>query len=456
MSWRLEPSPSASSMPLFLFFIVLLPFPLCAQIVPQPTEPPSAPTLTFHGALHTRYRVRWTGEESDQDIDQYVSIEAGDPLRDPVTGAVSLRLNADLDSGGDRAGHHEFEDIFDTFEGHVTTLLYSAHADLHQVPGCEVARIGRQLLYETPEVFHFDGARVESVELDTSLRLRLGAYAGIPVHLYESSARGDIIAGGFASSEPWRGGRIRLDAVHVEDEVAGETEKDDLIGIALTQRFDEGWSLALSHTRLDGASRDLEARGDYIAPERDLQVQLLFYDQPTTRHAATPELDPFSSALHDIAPHTLWSAAVHQGLGEAFTASVGYARRDLVDQSDESPFNHEYSRGFATLSFDDWPWEGAGGFITADDWDSTGDSSRTFSGGLSQDFGRRVRVSVGSAYSLYEYDYLLEEERQQVRTFYVNVEGPMRGRTRLRIGYEYERDPFDEYHVVTLRLTHTF
>jgi hypothetical protein len=310
---------------------------------------------------------------------------------------------------------------------------------------------------ETPEVFHFDGVAVESEEIDADdLRLRLGAYGGVPVHFYESSASGDVIYGGYAAAHPWRGGQIRLDAAHIEDEADGVEEEDDLLGISLEHRISPMVGLWLRHTRLDGASRDIEARVDGAAPSIGLSAQLFWYDQPTTRRDATPELDPFSDALHDLAPHQLFGGVAHQGIGEHVTLSAGYHERILADQSDESDFNHEYSRAFATFAWEDWPWEGTAGFVTGDDWDSTGDDARTASGEIGQELGKTLRASVGSSYALYEYDYLLQEERDDVRTVYLRLDAPLEGPTRFRLELEYERDPFDEYTVVSVRWTQDF
>lgn len=419
---------------------------------PETSDPPA---LNLHGSLTTNYRIRWTGEDSDQDLDQYIRLEGGQSSG-AVTGALYLRVHGDLDAHGDSEGATVFEDLWDTWDGRIQSRLYYGYLDFHRIPGTELARVGRMLLVETPEAFHLDGVYAESTETGDDLRLRFGGYGGIPVHLYESSASGDSIFGAFAASRPWSGGQLRVDATHIEDEAEDVTEEDDLLGIAIEQRFAPRLGLALRHSRIDGASRDVEALADYIEPDIGFQAQLRWYDQPTTRHFATPELDPFSEALHDLAPHQLIGAVVHQTVGEHVTVSVGYDERILEDQGDESPFNHEYTRGSATFAWQDWPWDGTAGFVTADRWDSTGDDTQGLSGEISQEFADSVRASLGSQYSRYEYDYLLEEERDEVRTVYVALEGPLRGADRFRIEYEYERDPFDEYHVVLLRYTHDF
>ena len=129
---------------------------------PTPGTTPPAPTLTFHGFLGTRYRIRWTGDESDQDLDQYIRVEGGDARGLGVTGALYLRVHGDLDSAGDSQGYTVFEDLWDTWEGRIRTRFYYGYLDFHHVPGVSLARLGRQLIVETPERFHFDGGRVES------------------------------------------------------------------------------------------------------------------------------------------------------------------------------------------------------------------------------------------------------------------------------------------------------
>lgn len=420
------------------------------------TDDAMRPRLTWSGFSSTRYRVRWTGDETDEDLYQDIRLEGGDAEGLGVTGALYVRVHADLDEHGDSQGYDVFEDLWDTYDGRVRTRLYYGYADLHHLPRIDHARVGRQLLYDTPEVFRLDGAHVETEDLEDSWRVRLGAYGGIPVHEYESSSSGDLIVGGYVSSRPWTGGLLRIDATHIEDELDDRTEQDDLLGLAVEHRVSNGLGVALRHSRLDGESRDLEARVDWFVPEIGFRTQLRWYDQPTTRRAATTELDPFSSALQELAPHQLLSGVVHQDVGEHWTVSLGYTERVLDDQSDESSSNREFTRGFATLSWQDWPWEGAGGYVTADDWRSTGDDFRTLSGEFSQEFGETLEASVGSIYSLYDYDYLTAQERQQVRVYYVRLEIPVREASRLDLEYEYEKDEFDEYHGVFARWTVRF
>src|SRR5688572_723745 len=203
---------------------------------PGESAPASPPGRNWiHGSLSLRYRARSSGDDRDHDLGGLLALDLADPRVSWITGHLQARVDADLD-GEDGV----FQELSDTYDGSVVGKLYLAYADIELAARPEdspgTLRVGRQSDPRLPEVLRLDGLAYRTRPMGKN-ELELGAYAGIPVHLYESSSDGDRSYGTFAEGRPWRGGRARLDWMHLEDdEVLGE-HRDDLLSLGLWQRM---------------------------------------------------------------------------------------------------------------------------------------------------------------------------------------------------------------------------
>ncbi|MBI2899767.1 MAG: hypothetical protein HYY17_06255, partial [Planctomycetes bacterium] len=70
--------------------------------------------VPIHGALSLKYRVRWGGGETDNDLYQHLSTDIGDPDRDKLTGHLFFRASEDLDGNTPFDGFYPFDEITDT------------------------------------------------------------------------------------------------------------------------------------------------------------------------------------------------------------------------------------------------------------------------------------------------------------------------------------------------------
>jgi hypothetical protein len=420
-----------------------------------PPVPPPEPTwgeqlfgIPIHGSLTSRLRFRWTDTDHDTDLFETLSLTVGDAERQTVTGYLLARMALDLDGTTHSQGYYVFDSIQDTYTNPITAQLYEAYADIHRVGPVELARLGRQTLYETPVVAFLDGGRVETEDL-TGLKLRFGGYGGIPVHDYESSPQGDLIAGLYGQAQPWKGGRVRVDWMHVDDENYFGDFGNDLFGFSAWQDLLERVQLYGQYTRLEEKSRDVTARATWREPDWDLVVQASYYELMTKQTEYAIEFDPFYNTALEYYPYFQARALVGKGFGEYVTVDGGAEARRLKDQSNEGDFNHNFQRFFLTPAVSGLGLKGLSVSLTGEVWKSE-DETWSWGADVAQKCSADLKASVGTYFSLYKYDYYSATERDEVRTYYLKLRYKLAKDLRLDGGYEYEHSSVDT--IQTLRV----
>jgi hypothetical protein len=414
---------------------------------PAASERPSG--YRIEGYLSSRYWVRWTGDDSDQDLHEVLSLDFGERDRDTVTGHFLGRLAADLDSHRGTSRSSPFFNLSDSFDRAIDPRLYHASVDLNRLgEALERVRVGRQELYDTPVFAYFDGVSLTTGDLTPS-RLEFGAWGGASTHLFESSRSGDWLGGGFAEMRPWRGGRVRADWMHIEDDRVVGSRDDDLIGLRVWQTIAERVTLDAGYTRFVERDRDVDVRAAYIVPEDDLVAQVIWHQLLNTQRDLVLELDPFVGALREYDPFWQLGALVSKGVHEHVDVRAAVDLRRVTDRADVGPFNRDYERYGLTVTPHDLIVEGSSLSVTVDSWRSDGQDLWTVGGDLSQRFGD-VTVAIGTYYSLFEYELFRNEERDHVRTYFANLRHRVSPSISWDLAYEFEQNDLDDFH--TLRL----
>jgi hypothetical protein len=404
----------------------------------------------LHGMLSTRYRGRWSGDDSDNDIFQVVALDYGDPLRDRTSASIMGRVSADLDGRTD--GSTSLISLEDTYDSAVQGELYYAYATLRDRGPFEVVRAGRQWLHDTPEFAWFDGLYLESHEYGGS-RLRGAAYGGASVHPYESSTEGDGLAGGWLEAWPWEQGRARVDYMHAEDETLLGSHANDLLGIGLWQHFGNSVSAELQHTRIDGEARDLRAAASWLSSEQDLSVNFSYYQLLETQGELALEFDPFFAALHELFPYNEARLSVSKGFGTSLRADAGVDLRRVRESGDIGEFNRDFDRGFLTLVFPELLPEKIVLSATGDWWNASGSDITSGGAELSRAWNR-LEAAAGSYYALFQYDWSTGEERDEVRVWYLRLRWKGAHDLDHEVRYEYDDDDFQN--VQSLRWVSTW
>lgn len=415
-----------------------------------------------HGRFSVRYQNRFTTgdeeeDETDQDLYSYLDLRVGDEQRDRFSANFHVRTAWDLDSAHDDDGQgYTFSSLADTYDHEFTALLDTAYGTWRPAGGdagdaVAAVRLGRQYEY-VAETFHFDGASVESRPLAGKHRLTLRAYGGIPVHFYEASSSGDMVAGIQAAADAWEGGRAALDYAHVEDEFSGYgEERDDLAAAQLWHSFGDTADLHGRFTWLDGPS-DVSVRGGLNLAEHDLLVQGSLFKLLEAKEQLTNELDPYYASLEELKRYWLGEIRASKGFGEDWQVEVGGYLRELDDDEEESAYNRNTRRFWITPSVDDLVAEGSTLSAGLELWTGDGERIETWVADWSHRFSKDLRASIGTDYSLYDYGPLQDGERTHVRSVYLRTFARLTETLSLDLRYAWERDDEETYHVLSLAL----
>lgn len=416
-----------------------------------PRDAPAASLTTAaldptSGRLVTRYRARFKGHEDDHDLTQTLDLALADPDRQ-WAGALLARATWDLDG---TEPDSDFFGLADTYDHRLEGQLFHAYVDLAR-PGLSLLRLGRQSLYETPLTLVFDGLRAELAPRGER-RATLGAFAGVGEHPYESSADGDLVLGGFATLALWSGAELRADWMHLADERLGSAHEDDLFGLVLGTDLRGSGSaertrLETRFTSLEGDGRDLRLAADHLDASRGFSVQASYYELLQTQQDLAAPLDPFTSTLFELFPYAQATLSATKDW-EDFALLAGADLRRVDDADDEGAYNRDFERYWLTGSL-------PGLFtldvaLTGEVWRADGSDYETWGATLARPLDGGFELALGSYFALYEYDLSSADERDRVRTTYLDVQwrhGPAR---RWRLRCEFEHDEFDDYQEVRL------
>ncbi|MBK7878283.1 MAG: hypothetical protein IPJ77_21720 [Planctomycetes bacterium] len=406
---------------------------------PNAAELAEAPA-PWHGWIGLQARSRWTSDEQDHDAYANVSVEYGRTGTNALTARVYGRLTADLD--GREQQTSVFRSLADTRDGSVEGLVYHAYLDYAPKDGAFAVRAGRQLDTRTPELLHFDGVLARTQPTGAKA-LEFGVYGGVPVHLYESSS-GDSALGTYAEGRPWKGGRARVDWMHVDDEDVLGDRVNDLMGLGLWQRVD-AWSAEVQYSRLEEESRDLRVRAQHTDEACGAVARATYYELFETQRARALEFDPFTSALQDFFPYRQFGASYSRPIGRHVDLDLGADARRVRDDADVGEFNRDWERWRATGTVHDFGVRGLALSVTADRWDGDGTDTSTWGADATLEPSAPWRFSLGSEYALYKYDLFGESERDDVRTWYLRAKCKATSALTLDLAYEYEDTDSDTY-----------
>ncbi|MEW6071260.1 MAG: hypothetical protein AB1726_01520 [Planctomycetota bacterium] len=405
-----------------------------------------------HGFLAARSRSRWTEDADDHDVYAVAGVDAASSGADPWRFHVLGRGSWDVD--GER-GEQPFPDIEDTYGSSLNGRLYEAHADIPAGERLDLLRAGRQIIHETPTTAYFDGARVETAPAGPTAAV-LGVYGGLPVHLYESSSTGDVIAGAYARLRPWMRGQLRLDWMHLEDETRLGEHQNDLFALGLRHRFGRNLRLEGEYSRLEDEDRDVAVRGLWFLPEEQFSIRASHYRLLEPQTDLVNEINPFYNALAAREPYDQSQIQVSKGFGERLEVAGGFDTRRVDDENDIGRFNRDFDRFYVTaILLETLPADTILS-LTGEVWDSEGQDIETWGIDLENELDETLRASLGSYYSLYKYYLDSDSERENVRTYYAEVRKKVTAATALSARYEYEDEELDEYHTLRVGMTWRF
>jgi hypothetical protein len=407
-----------------------------------PVEPASPPGFV-HGSLSMVYRDRGTGSERDRDSYALLDLEMGNEDKDPWTATIVGRVNNDF---GDDGG--KFASPESTFASNLTAQLYEAYVALRDVPSMEIVALGRQEQVETPAWVRYDGASLVTSP-GGSGKQSFGFYGGQTVHFWESSPEGDALIGGWWVDHPWKGGRARLDWMHIEDDTITGSPENDLYAVQLKQDVAESTRVQGDYSWLGGTPRDRRLAAIWNDAETDMLVQGSYYELLSTQFELTEELDPFSPTLFAQFPYRQTAVVASKSWDDDFDLDGGVDVRRVTDQSDVGDFNRDFERYHVTGTRHHVFTDKLSLGLTGELWDSGGTSQQSWGLDATHEWSR-LRASLGTYYALFKNDFFSGEERDHVRTWYAALRYLTVSRTTWTLGYDLEDTSEGNFHTVRL------
>ncbi len=410
-----------------------------------------------HGSFGLRFVERTTGGTHDTDIYGLLETSIGDAAKDEVTGYVLARAAWDLDKNSNQDLYGGLED---TYSNSVHSNLYEAYADFHE-NGFSLLRIGRQQLDDTPEYVRFDGVAIETAP-DGSARQQYGAYLGQSDYEYESSSSGNKVVGGYFKVRPWEGGKLRLDALHIENGVQqGESqlgsENNDLYAARLGQQFGKEVHVEGAYSVLEEKPRDLDLRATWVRPESGWLVNFWYHELLRTQEFLVEEFDPYYATLTQYEPFRQARVLASKSFEAGYDVTAGLDGRKLKNSDDEGDFNHEFTRYFLTETTHDFVTKDLDFSVTGELWDGNDNTEyATWGVDLTRKWTKAVRMSLGSFYALYKNDFLLNEDRQDVRDYYLTMRYLVDKTLTWSLGIDHEVSDVDNFDTLTAKATWRF
>ncbi|MBI2920841.1 MAG: hypothetical protein HYY18_07115, partial [Planctomycetes bacterium] len=145
--------------------------------------------------------------------------------------------------------------------------------------------------------------------------------------------------------------------------------------------------------------------------------------------------------------------------GKHVSVEAGTDIRRLWDIDDEGPYNREFSRYWLTPMLQDWPVKGLSVSVTGEYWavrhTSNGDF-RSWGGDITWKPSKQLKLSAGTAFALYKYDYVDGIERERVQTYYAKAAWSPWKFLKFDLGYEYEHLDDADFHIVKAGVTLSF
>jgi len=460
-----------SLLSILISFSVLFPFHLRADTTISSgaaSEQKSSDSLfKVTGYLSGRYvyRSAYTSDNQwrDQDIFGELRLDVVMPKENRYEFHFFGTARDDFSDNRNQTTFNPFKDIGDTYQSSYHGYLYEAHFDINNpFPHFTQIRMGRQAGTRDEQVF-FDGIAAD-IRAASSLNLTL--YGGAAVHLYEVNNHwgDDTLAGAGLDYAPGSSTRVSLDYLSVKDEQTSPTTptttdlQDQMISLKIWQSFASFMKASAKYRYLNGEPRDLSVRAVSAFPEADIEMNINYFRQFRIQNELSNELSLFYAIMGKSSPYQSIDVKLRKLFGPHYAVDVGYFKRGLLEENEESDLDRDYSRTFLLFEIIDLPKDGLSFTLTGEHWETNGReySSAGFDVGYAFKNKKNASINVGTYYSLYKYDYYIEEGlRQNVRTYYVNGRYPLGKGFSINGSYEYESS-IENYQTLKLGMRYDF
>lgn len=415
--------------------------------------------IRLSGDLNVKTVSRWTKERADDDLYETLALNAGVRGKDAVTFSSLLYVATDLNGHIDTTGFDLYDSAQDTWGDKTKPQLYTAYFDVNKFNFFEKVRAGRQYMDDVESNFfayYFDGLSLKSAPLEKSKNFQFGLFGGVPVHFFDSSREGQQLEGGFVSANPFKGNKVKLAVTSVADKNQFFDDRNNLAQIAVQQYFGPRWQAEASYGMIDSEPHDAKVKSIFNFEEAGLNLNLSLYALLRNQNFLAYDLDYLTYVVGEYSRYTQWDVKASKQFGDKAWVDFGTSVRILWESDDESQFNHEFQRYFVSPGCNISKIVSVS--LTGEVWRSGGTPIETYGADIKILPCKEAVVNVGTNFSLYKYDILVEKELQRVRTYYAGVSTKQIPGTSVRLGVEYslEQDGIENYSRLMIKGSYEF
>lgn len=417
--------------------------------------------ITGYAAVETSWRFA-TGDR-DLDSSLYLYAEIGDDGIDPVTGAFAGRFDWDMNglvesNGGVPAEDASFVGYNDLEGDRLTQRVDMAYVDFNRVGPIDKIRLGRQF-HEGFTGGHFDGAQIFARPFEAT---SVTAYAGVPVNFYkqtgDSPYSSDRIYGGSVTNRWIDNLALTLDVQGVRDRTSlYGTQQDYNAVLGARYRFLDNLRASLVESVINGQQRDLNGNVSYWNADHDFSLTFNYIWMPEKIEELTSEYTPYTDILNALEPYQLFRFMGTKGLGDHLEVGGELTLRELVEKTDESAYNKEYTFTQASISLLDLPVEDLRATLHWEHWDTVDDSQYTLGGEVRKRLGRAHSLEAGTYFSKFKYREFTYIETLDVQTYFAKWRWAFASDMSFQLKAEVEdADDDDTYNTLSMAFTVQF
>ncbi len=411
------------------------------------------------------YRSAYNSETQwrDQDVFGELRLDVTMPKENRYEFHFFGTARNDFSGNRNQTTFDPLKDIGDTYKASYHGYLYEAHFDINNLfPHLTQIRLGRQSGTRDEQVF-FDGI---AADINASSALNLTLYGGVAVHLFEIGNHwgDDTLGGAGLDYALGTSTRVSLDYLSVKDKQSFPTApnttdlQDQMISVKLWQSFASFMKASVKYRYLNEEPRDLSVRAISAFPEANAEINVNYFRQFRTQNELSNELSLYFSILGKSSPYQSIDVKLRKLFGLHYAVDVGYFKRSLLEEDQESAFDKDFSRAFLLFEVIDLPKDGLSFTLTGERWETTGRhySSAGLDIGYAFRNKKNATINGGTYYSLYKYDFFMEQGlREKVRTYYLKGRYPLGKGFSINGSYEYEAS-IENYQTLKLGMRYDF
>lgn len=426
------------------FYLAVLVFALAIPCQAEDSPSFDLTNLELDGRATTDYRARWSDDDDDHDLFSTIYLNLRQKEADTLSATVLGSFNWDIGSTDGR--RDPFFDIYDTYDHDFQGRLYLLYLDVDDVLlDSSKLRVGRQYIFTTDPI-RFDGAKYEK---RITSDLEFYVFGGTRTSFYSSVHNDGYVAGSGLRYFPTKWTKLGFDYTRVDDDDFG----NDSYSVSVNQRISPVLQIGGRCRFLEDEIRDYRVRTRVDMAKIDLSAVATYFRQEHTLEQYANEFSSFYKVLGDYHPFEQYGIVIYKGLGENYMLSAGVERREVLEPSDQGPYNREFETYFASVGGTKLFNTPLRGSVSVGYWDTdTRDEVTTVGAETGITVRDNIDLDVGTEYAAYKYDLLSQDERADVRTYFAQARYNYSESAYMSCRFEAETNEFDDEPFYTARL----